>query len=126
MKVLSRIAAINWNLVIIAVLLVGAAAVAIWMESSRTGRISGVVLVEQTREPVAGAMVSLSEKTLNAIKEPRVVRTAADGTFVYNDVYIVEFIIRAEGPQGRRSTEEQYHLYFPGQDFELPSPLLVQ
>jgi hypothetical protein len=89
------------------------------------GIISGVVVTEEG-EPVPGATVQLRERTLNLDKEPLDAQTDEQGRFEFTDIEMIEFLITADkegmGASGRR----RYHLYFMGQNFELPEPLVLK
>lgn len=115
----------NWNLVILVVALLAAAAIALWTSTGRTGEIRGVV-VHADGAPAVGATVRLREKTLNLIKEGVTTVSDGEGRFTFTDQGIIEFFIDARGAEGARSEEARYHLYFPGQDFSLPEPLRLE
>ena len=115
---------LNWNLVFLALAAVVALGLTIWIQTGRSGEIRGVVL-SADGAPVAGATVRLREKTLNLVKQGITATTDAEGRFTYADQEIIEFFLDAQGPGGRRSPEERYHLYFAGQDFEIPEPLVL-
>jgi hypothetical protein len=115
---------INWNLVIIAAAALIALGLFGWTNATRSGEIRGVV-VDASGAPVEGATVRLREKTLNLIKEGLTTTTDSEGRYRFTDQAIIEFFLDAAGPEGRRSEEVRYHLYFPGQDFSVPDPLVL-
>mgnify|MGYP006274278469 CR=1 FL=1 len=115
---------LNWNLVFLALLAVVALGVFVWIQIDRTGEIRGVVEYPDGT-PAAGATVRLREKTLNLIKEGVTATTDAEGRFTFTDQEIIEFFLDAQGPAGRRAPERRYHLYFAGQDFAIPEPLVL-
>ena len=115
---------IYWNLVIIAVAALIALGLFVWTSATRSGEIRGVV-VDASGTPVQGATVRLREKTLNLIKEGVTTTTDSEGRYLFTEQTIIEFFLDAVGPAGRRSEEARYHLYFPGQDFSVPEPLVI-
>lgn len=115
---------INWNLAILAAAAVIALGLFLWTSATRTGEIRGVVM-DASGAPVAGATVRLREKTLNLIKEGVTTTTDDQGRYLFTDQAIIEFFLDAVGPSGLRSEEARYHLYFPGQDFSVPDPLVL-
>jgi hypothetical protein len=112
---------LSLNLVLFAIVIAAALGVSIWTETQKTGEIRGVVL-DENGNGVAGATVRIREKTLNLIKEGTFTETGPDGIFTFTDMFLIEFFIDAEYGSG---DELRYHLYFPGQDFELPDRLVL-
>lgn len=86
------------------------------------GLITGIV-VDSDGTPVPGATVHVQEKTINLLKPPVVAVTGADGTFRYEDMSIIEFVITAQAEDYGATEPRRYHLYFKGQNFEIPEPL---
>lgn len=112
----------NAILLILAVLI--AIALPAWKAIQGTGEIRGLV-VDAEGTPVAGAQVRIREKTLNLIKDGQFVTTDHNGSFVFRDMNMIEFIIDASHMNGMTSVETRYHTYFPGQHFELPEPIVL-
>ena len=113
------------NLVILGSVALVIAATAIWIQIDRTGEVRGqVVYADGT--PAAGVRVRLRERMHNLIGAGVFEYTGPDGRFTYTDLEMIEFIIdAAEEDAGLRSESERHHLYFKGQDFELPEPLVL-
>jgi len=116
---------LSFNVVLLLIAIVIAIALPTWKAIQGTGEIRGSVR-SAAGDPVAGAEVRIREKTLNLIKDANVVRTEQDGSFRFTDMEMIEFIINATHSNGTGSEERRYHLYFPGQDFELPEPLILE
>ena len=115
---------ISFNVVLLIIAVLLAIALPAWKAIQRTGEIRGQV-VDAEGTPVSGAQVRIREKTLNLIKDGQVVTTDRNGSFVFTDMEMIEFIIDASHPNGSASAEIRYHTYFPGQHFELPEPLVL-
>jgi hypothetical protein len=89
------------------------------------GIITGVVLTE-SGDPVPGAFVQIREQTLNLVKEPRTVQTDQQGRFEFTDIEMIDFVVSAKLEGVGASERKRYHLYFMGQNFELPEPLVLK
>src|SRR6056297_559175 len=115
---------INFNIVLLILAVLIAIGLPAWKEIQGTGEIRGQV-VDTEGDPVANAQVRIREKTLNLIKDGQIVTTDRNGTFVFTEMEMIEFIIDASHPNGTASVENRYHTYFSGQDFELPEPVFL-
>jgi len=83
-------------------------------------------VVDDSGDPVQGAQVELQEKTINLLKQPTVETTNAEGWFEYEDVEMIEFVIRARKAGVGVSERQRHHLYFMGQNWTLPEPLVLR
>jgi len=115
---------LSFNVILLILAVLIAIALPAWKEIQRTGEIRGQV-VDAEGAPVAGAQVRIREKTLNLIKEGQVVTTDRNGSFVFRDMRMIEFIINASHINGMASVETRYHTYFPGQHFEIPESIVL-
>ncbi len=97
----------------------------VYVELNTDGIITGKV-VDETGKPVPEARVLVREKTLNLIKPPIVTETNQDGVFVFKDMRIIEFLINAQKEGYEAGEDIRYHLYFKGQHFSLPKPLVLK
>lgn len=88
------------------------------------GLIIGSV-VDTNGTPIADATVHIQEKTINLLKPPVVAVTGADGRFEYQDMAIIEFVIRAMADGYGVSEPRRYHLYFKRQNFEIRESLVL-
>ncbi|MCF7953638.1 MAG: carboxypeptidase-like regulatory domain-containing protein [Spirochaetales bacterium] len=116
---------LSFNVVLLLIIVLIAIALPAWKAIQGTGVIRGQVVDAEGR-PVEDAQVRIREKTLNLIKEGQVVATDQNGTFIFTDMEMIEFIVDASHADGRASAECRYHTYFPGQHFELPEPVVLQ
>ncbi|HUX12399.1 MAG TPA: carboxypeptidase-like regulatory domain-containing protein [Spirochaetia bacterium] len=109
------------------VIFVIVAAFAGWMAFvylNNDGVITGVV-VDGSGHPVSNARVLVREKTLQLIKPPIGTDTNSKGVYRFKDMKIIEFLISAR-KDGYKSPEPvHYHLYFKGQHFKVPKPLVL-
>lgn len=115
---------ISFNIVLLILAVLIAIALPAWKAIQGTGEIRGEV-VDAEGAPVAGAEVRIREKTLNLIKDRQIVMTDRNGTFVFTEMEMIEFIIDASHLNGTASAETRYHTYFPGQHFVLPEPIVL-
>jgi len=97
----------------------------LFVELNTDGIITGKV-VDETGRPVPQARVLIREKTLNLIKPPLITETNEKGVFVYKDMRIIEFLINAQKDGYEAGEDIRYHLYFKGQHFALPKPLVLK
>ncbi len=88
------------------------------------GLITGVV-VDGNGNPVAGARVLVREKTLQLIKPPVGTDTDARGVYRFKDMKIIEFLISARKDGYKSGEPVHYHLYFKGEHFKVPKPLVL-
>ena len=112
------------RLVFLALLLVGLLAWRIFVVRNDDGIIAGQVLGPDGA-PAAGAQVELQEETINLLKPPVVETTDAEGRFRYENVQMIEFVIRARKDGVGVSGQRRYHLYFKGQNFRVDEPLIL-
>ncbi len=110
---------------ILVIILIGIAWAAIYIVTHDDGIIRGRVLNEEG-EPVAGARVSLREKTINLLKPP--VRTVTDdsGEFIYEEMEIIEFYISARKEGVGKAPRQWHHLYFKRQNYEIEEPIVLR
>jgi len=97
----------------------------LYVELNTDGIITGRV-VDEKGAPVPEARVLIREKTLNLIKPPMVTETNQEGIFVFKDMKIIEFLINAQKEGYDAGEDVRYHLYFKGQHFTLPKPLILK
>ncbi len=119
---------IRKNLVRFLVVLLVIAAFVVWkinVSLNDDGFITGSV-VDASGAPVAGATVHIQEKTINLLKPPVVAVTGSEGRFEYGEMAIIEFVITASADGYSASEPRRYHLYFEGQNFEIPEPLVLK
>ncbi len=116
---------LNLNLVLLGIVIITALGLSIWTGVQNTGEIRGFV-VDEKGNGVGGATVRIREKTLNLIKEGTFTETDPDGSFTFTEMHMIEFFIDAEYGDSFKSGELRYHLYFPGQDFELPREIILK
>lgn len=96
----------------------------LYVRANADGVITGRV-IDAGGAPVSGAAVALREKTLNYTHPPIETDTDDNGVFLYEDMDVLEFVIRAEY-EDLRSEQQRYHLVFKKQRFELPEPLVLE
>jgi len=97
----------------------------VYVELNTDGIITGRV-VDEKGAPVPEARVLIREKTLNLIKPPIVTQTNQEGVFLFTDMQIIEFLINAQKEGYEAGEDVRYHLYFKGQHFTLPKPLILK
>ena len=94
----------------------------LYVATHSDGRIAGVVLGPDGR-PVAGATVTLRERTLTTL-EPRATSVTGErGEFVLTGQRVHHFVLEAEKEGVGASPRSTFRLYFRGQNFTLPVPL---
>lgn len=114
------------NLIIIVVVTVIVLGIAIWIRVDRTGEVRGTVLYPDGT-PAAGVEVRLRERVHNLIGSGIFTYTDEEGRFTFTDLEMIEFIVDAAvEAESLRSEPIRYHLYFKGQDYELPEPIRLQ
>ena len=113
------------NMFLLVLILCSAIGWTIYVQVTAGGIISGTV-VDVAGDPVAGATVELSEKTLNYTFPPVETRSDPDGRFRYEDMDVLEFVVQARVGDELRSSSQRHHLVFKGQSYELPEPLVVR
>jgi len=94
----------------------------LYVVAHRDGRIAGVVVGRDGR-PVAGAVVTLRERTLTTLEPRATTRTDADGAFVFTGQRLHHFVLDAQKDGAGSSPRSVFRLYFHGQSFSLPAPL---
>jgi hypothetical protein len=112
------------NSIVIFVIVAALVGWLVFVNLNNDGVITGRV-VDSTGSPVADARVLVREKTLQLIKPPVGTDTDANGVFRFKDMKIIEFLISAR-KDGYTSPEPvHYHLYFKGEHFKVPKPLVL-
>ena len=96
----------------------------LYVRANDDGVIAGRV-IDAEGGAVSGAVVELREKTLNYTHPPIETDTDDNGVFLYEDMDVLEFVIRAEY-EDLRSEQQRYHLVFKKQHFQLPEPLVLE
>ena len=109
------------------VLVFGAIAVVVvawnlYVATHDDGHIAGVVVGPDGR-PVAGATVTLRERTLTTLEPRATVRTGARGEFLLSGQRVHHFVLEAQKEGVGASPRTAFRLYFRGQNFTLPVPL---
>ena len=94
----------------------------LYVATHRDGRIAGVVVGPDGR-PVAGAIVTLRERTLTTLEPRATTETDAGGAFVFTDQRLHHFVLEARKDGVGASPRAIFRLYFRGQGFMLPAPL---
>ena len=115
----------KWRIAFVVVLLLALGVWQIYIANNDDGYIRGRV-VDESGTPVAEARVELQEETINLLKQPTVETTNAEGWFEYEDIEMIEFVIRARKEGVGVSERQRHHLYFMSQNFTLPEPLVLQ
>jgi hypothetical protein len=115
----------HWRIAFVVALLVALGVWQIYIAYNDDGYIRGRVTTE-TGRPVAGAQVELQEETINLLKPPIIETTDDDGRFEYQDIEMIEFVIRARKEGVGVSERQRHHLYFMGQNWTLPEPLVLR
>lgn len=115
----------KWRIAFVIFLLVIVGAWRIYVAANDDGYLRGTV-VDPAGEPVEGAKVELQEKTINLLKQPTVETTDGEGRFEYEDVEMIEFVIRARKEGVGVSRRRSYHLYFKGQNVTLNEPFVLR
>ena len=115
----------KWRIIFFVALLLLLGGWNIYVINNDDGFLRGRV-VDDSGDPVQGAQVELQEKTINLLKQPTVETTNAEGWFEYEDVEMIEFVIRARKAGVGVSERQRHHLYFMGQNRTLPEPLVLR
>jgi hypothetical protein len=97
----------------------------LYVHANDDGLLVGRVVDEQG-DPVPGATVVIAEKTLELLKNQRSTTTDASGTFRFEGLEMVEFVVQAQKSGYEPTPSRSYHLYFRSQNFELPEPLVLR
>lgn len=113
------------NSIVIILLIVTLLGWLTYVELNTDGIITGRVVDEQGT-PVPEARVLIREKTLNLIKPPVVTETNQEGIFLFENMKIIEYLINAQKEGYEAGEDVRYHLYFKGQHFSLPKPLVLK
>ena len=96
----------------------------IYASMNDDGIVTGRV-VTPDGQPAANATVNLRESTINLLKEPIKTQTDSEGRFRYEDIDMIEFVLTAQKEGYKNSKRYRYHLYFMGQNFSLPEPIVL-
>jgi hypothetical protein len=130
MNVLNRIARtlirILANRYVVTILLI-VLSIFIWklqVKANDDGFIRGMV-VDAKGNGVPRATVLLQERGLVIVESPISTRTDENGQFVYKDMSLVSFFIWAKKDGYLTPEKNPYHLYFKGQNFTLPEPIIL-
>ena len=97
----------------------------VYVRTHDDGMIIGRV-VDETGSPVAGATVLVAEKTLELLKNREETVTNRNGEFRFENQEKVEFVVQVSKEGYERTQMLSYHLYFKGQNFELPKPIVLE
>ena len=89
------------------------------------GRIAGRVVAADGR-PVAGATVSLYERTLTTLEPRATTTTEVDGAFLFTGQRLHHFVLEARKTGVGVAPRSAHRLYFQGQDVTLPAPLALR
>jgi len=112
------------NSIVIFVILAALVGWLAFVSLNNDGVITGVV-VDGKGNPVAGARVLVREKTLQLIKPPVGTDTDSKGVYRFKDMKIIEFLISARKDGYKSAQPAHYHLYFKGEHFKVPKPLVL-
>ena len=99
--------------------------VALWnvyVASHDEGLIEGRV-VGPGGAPVAGATVTLTERTLLVARPRGTTQTDAEGKFEFTGHDLHHLFLEAEKPGAGRADPREVRLYFKGENFRLDAPL---
>ncbi len=97
----------------------------IYVALHNDGRITGRVVGPQG-EPIADALVTINAFERNVVGPPTTTRTDVQGRFVFENMHLFHFIIKAEKEGWKPAIPETYHLWFRSQNFSLPHPLRLE
>jgi hypothetical protein len=89
------------------------------------GIVTGYV-VAADGTPIAGATVVLSEKTLLVTAPRDKTTTDADGHFTFSGHSFYHVYLEAYKEGVGRAPQQDYHLYFRGQNMHLPEPMKIE
>ena len=109
---------LNRITIILVVVLIGTFAVQGFVGANNDGYVTGQV-VTSDGEPVAGAEVTMTPRTLAGTPSPVRTVTDEDGTFEFHDPSLIEFTIEAEHEEYGTSVTTRHHLHFEGQNTEV-------
>jgi Carboxypeptidase regulatory-like domain len=104
------VAVITWNL---------------YVATHSVGRIAGRVVGPDGRA-VAGATVTLREKTLTTLEPRAAAQTDDEGAFVFAGQRVHHFVLEAAKSGVGKSERTAYRLAFRGQSLSLSEPLRLQ
>jgi len=94
----------------------------VYISFNDDGRITGRV-VGPDGQPVEGATVVLSERTLLVAQPKGNVKTGADGTFRFDGHRLHRIYLEARKQDVGRFGPREYRLYFKGENMDLDEPL---
>ena len=94
----------------------------VYIANNDDGRITGRV-VDAAGQPVEGATVVLSERTLLVAQPKGNVKTAVDGSFRFDGHKLHRIYLEARKPEVGRSGPREFRLYFKGENLDLDEPL---
>lgn len=97
----------------------------IYVKFHNDGIIKGQV-IDEAEKGVPNATVIVQERTIEFLGKPSTTTTDLEGKFVFTGQEFIELVIRAEKPGYVPTVKHPYHLYFKGQNFRLPQPLVLK
>lgn len=97
----------------------------LWRVNNDDGLIEGQV-IGPDGAPVAGAKVTLSERTLLVAQPRGTAETDSDGRFVFRDHQLHRLYLEADKEGVGRAGPIEYRLYFNGENLFLHQPLRLQ
>jgi len=109
-------------LITLTAMALGTAAWNVYVVLNDDGTISGRV-VDGAGNPVEGAKVTLSERSLLVARPRGQTVTDAEGQFAFTGHRLHRLYLEASKEGAGRGSQREYRLYFKGQNLELEEPL---
>jgi len=97
----------------------------VYVGSHNDGIIKGQV-IDETGKGVPNATVFIQKRTIEFLEKPSTTITDLEGKFVFTNQKLIEFVISAEKSGYIPTPKYPYHLYFKGENFCLPKPLVLK
>ena len=97
----------------------------VYVKFHNDGIIKGQV-IDEGGKGVLNATVLIEERTIDLLIELSRTTTDLAGKFVFTGQESIEFVISIEKPGYIPTLKHPYHLYFKGQNFRLPKPLVLK
>lgn len=116
---------LNRYAVVFGAIAVGIIAWNLYVATHDDGRIAGRVVGPDGRA-VAGATVTLREKTLTTLEPRASAETDDAGEFAFTGQRVHHFVLEATKTGVGKSERTAYRLAFRGQNLSLPEPLRLQ